>query len=101
VRPDDVVIGISCSGNSENVVKAVEFANARGAGSIGITGFDGGRLAKVARIPLVVPSRDMQVIEDVHLIVCHRLFRLLEKTLDAPQLKTASFSHAASTLAGT
>ena len=101
VRPDDVVIGISCSGNSENVVKAVEFANARGAGSIGITGFDGGRLAKVARIPLVVPSRDMQVIEDVHLIVCHMLFRLLEKTLDAPQLKTASFSHAASTLAGT
>src|SRR3989449_10587166 len=60
VRPDDVVIGISCRGNSENVVKPVELSNGRADGSIALTESDGGRLEKVPQIPLVVQSRDMQ-----------------------------------------
>ena len=99
VRPGDVVIGISCSGNSENVVKAMEFAAARGAVGVAVSGFDGGRLARAARLALVVPSRDMQVLEDVHLMICHMLFRLLEKTLDAPQRARADRALAAPTVA--
>jgi len=97
LRPHDVVIGISCSGNSENVIKAIEFAEARGAVAVGITGFNGGRLAQVARLSIVVPSHDMQVIEDAHLTICHMLFRLLEKTLATPRLRPAALSPAVST----
>ena len=100
LRPHDVVIGISASGNSENVLKAIEFADARGAVAVEVTGFDGGRLAQVARHSIVVPSRDMQVIEDVHLIICHMLFRLLEKTLATSQVEASGRSLAASRLAG-
>jgi D-sedoheptulose 7-phosphate isomerase len=92
VRSGDVVIGISGSGNSENVIKAVKLANAHDAVSIGMTGFDGGRLAQVVRISVVVPSQDMQVIEDMHLIVCHMLFRLLAKTLRPPESGDADVS---------
>src|SRR2546428_13019123 len=52
VRPDDVVIGISCSGNSENVVKAVEFANAGGGVELWVTGIEGGGMVKSTQIPL-------------------------------------------------
>jgi D-sedoheptulose 7-phosphate isomerase len=100
VRSHDVVIGISGSGNSENVIKAVKLANARGAVSIGMTGFDGGRLARAARVSIVVPSRDMQMIEDMHLILCHMLFRLLAKTLPSPEGDDSDVSPAAPTLVG-
>jgi D-sedoheptulose 7-phosphate isomerase len=96
VRPSDLVIGISGSGNSENVIRAVELANARGAVSIGMTGFDGGRLARTAHMSIVVPSHDMQVIEDVHLIVCHMLFRVLSKILEPPRGEAPDVGPAAS-----
>ena len=77
------------------MIKAIEFAEARGAVAVGITGFNGGRLAQVARLSIVVPSHDMQVIEDAHLTICHMLFRLLEKTLASP--RPAALSLAIST----
>jgi len=73
----DVVVAISGSGNSENVLKAVEYANKEGAVTIGLTGFDGGKLAKMTKISYIVPSNCMQQIEDVHLLIEHMLSMML------------------------
>ena len=67
----DLVIGISASGNSMNVIKAIEYANDTDARTIGFTGSNGGTLAKVAQIAVKVPEDDMQRIEDIHLILAH------------------------------
>jgi D-sedoheptulose 7-phosphate isomerase len=71
LNPGDVVVAISASGNSPNVIKAVEFSNQMQAISVAFAGFDGGRLAKIARRALVVGGNDMKKIEDVHLILSH------------------------------
>jgi D-sedoheptulose 7-phosphate isomerase len=71
VEPDDVVIGISGSGRSANVLNAISLANQTGATTIGFTGFEGGLLADMVDIPVVVPSNCMERIEDVHLIMEH------------------------------
>jgi len=73
VEAGDVVIGISGSGNSANVLKAIEYANGAGAVTIGLCGFDGGRLAELAKVAYVVPSDCMQQVEDIHLIIEHML----------------------------
>ena len=74
LEPNDVVIAISGSGNSPNVLKAVEKANAMGAVTIGWSGFSGGKLADLAQKSIVVASDNMQRIEDVHLILGHLAF---------------------------
>jgi D-sedoheptulose 7-phosphate isomerase len=79
VREGDIVIGISGSGNSENVVRALEVANDRGALTLALTGYDGGRLRNVAREAIVVPSNSMQQIEDVHLVICHQIYIFLKE----------------------
>ena len=73
LEKDDVVIAISGSGNSMNVIRAVEYANKAGAVTIGLTGFDGGKLAKVASICYAVPCKCMQQVEDIHLLIEHML----------------------------
>ncbi len=78
----DVVIGISGSGNSPNILKALHYANDTGAVTIGLTGFDGGKLAKLARICYVVPNDCMQQIEDIHLLIEHMLSLILR---DSPE----------------
>lgn len=70
---NDLVIGISGSGNSKNVLNAIEFANATGAYTIGVTGMGGGKLAKIAKFSWVVPSDLMYRIEDFHLMLNHAL----------------------------
>lgn len=77
LKSGDVVVGISGSGNSKNVIKAIEYANANAARSAALTGFDGGKLAKAAAASIVVPSNDMQKVEDVHLILTHMIMRIL------------------------
>ena len=72
-EPGDVAVGISGSGNSPNVLKAVEVARARGLTTVALTGMGGGRLAPLVDIAIVVPSNNMQHIEDVHLLICHLL----------------------------
>jgi D-sedoheptulose 7-phosphate isomerase len=67
----DVVIGISGSGNSSNVLRAIESANLHGAVTIGMTGFDGGLLRQLASHCLLVNSFNQQHVEDVHLILVH------------------------------
>jgi D-sedoheptulose 7-phosphate isomerase len=73
-EPGDVVLAISGSGNSPNVLKAVEVAREKGATTIGLSGFTGGRLAEMVDVPIVVPCDNMQRIEDVHMIVGHIFF---------------------------
>ncbi len=73
LEPGDVVVAISGSGNSPNVLKAIEFARARGAATIGWTGFQGGRLKDLVDVAIIVPSDSMAQIEDVHLTLNHAL----------------------------
>jgi D-sedoheptulose 7-phosphate isomerase len=75
----DVVVGISASGNSENVLKAITYAVQSGGRTIGLCGFQGGELAKIVDIPLIVRSDDMQKVEDVHMVVVHMLMQRLER----------------------
>ncbi|TAK22363.1 MAG: D-glycero-beta-D-manno-heptose 1,7-bisphosphate 7-phosphatase [Chloroflexota bacterium] len=70
-RPEDLVIAVSGSGNSNNVLRAIAVANGHGADTFGITGFAGGQLAQVARDCVIVPSDNMQVVEDGHLAITH------------------------------
>ena len=77
MKPGDVVIAISGSGNSKNVLLATEYARLNGGVTVGLTGFDGGSLKTEAAVPLVVPSKDMLRIEDAHLAICHLLVRLI------------------------
>jgi D-sedoheptulose 7-phosphate isomerase len=72
-RPGDVLIAISGSGNSPNVLRAVEWANANGLKTIGLTGRDGGRLGQLAQLEIRVPEAHMGRIEDGHMFVCHML----------------------------
>jgi D-sedoheptulose 7-phosphate isomerase len=75
---NDVVIGISGSGNSKNVIEAIEFAKKQGCITIGIAGFDGGLLKNVADECLVAEVNNMQLSEDMHLIIGHMIIVLLE-----------------------
>jgi D-sedoheptulose 7-phosphate isomerase len=71
MRPGDVVIGISGSGNSANVIKAMQVAREGGATTIGFVGFDGGRLKDVVDYCLHVENNCMEQVEDVHLVLEH------------------------------
>jgi len=77
LEPEDVAIGISGSGDSENVIRAIELAELRGAITVGLTGFDGGRLARAAQVAVTVPSTNMQQIEDAHMILIHLMTTFL------------------------
>lgn len=72
-EPNDIVMAISGSGNSGNVVRALEFAKSRGCKTIALTGRDGGRLANQADLNIQVHAPHMGRIEDVHLIICHMI----------------------------
>ena len=77
LEKDDLVIGVSGSGNSENVIKAIDFANTFGADTLGIVGYDGGKLKEVAKYNFWVPSYDMQLCEDIHLMFGHITMKAL------------------------
>lgn len=79
-RPGDVLLGISTSGNSANVVQAVELARAMGMRCVALTGA-GGRLAKLADVGISVPSEDTQHIQEAHLAIEHLLCMLVERSM--------------------
>ena len=81
LKPRDVVMAISGSGNSKNVLAAVEYANMLGAITVGLAGFDGGKLTQIAGIPIVIPVDDMQKTEDMHMILIHMLTQILREKL--------------------
>ena len=69
--PGDLLIAISGSGNSPNVLRAVDWANKNGLKTFGCTGFDGGKLRKLAHHGLHVPLDDMGIVESIHLTAFH------------------------------
>ena len=74
----DIVLGISGSGNSQNVINAIEYANSCNAITIGFTGFNGGKLHEIVNIGLHVPVNDMQITEDIHLIINHIFYQIFD-----------------------
>jgi D-sedoheptulose 7-phosphate isomerase len=80
-RPGDVVLGISTSGNSENVLRAVQYARAHQMCTVALTGGDGGKLAQAAQISICVPSDGSQFIQESHIMLGHILCDLVEQAL--------------------
>ncbi|MGB1735789.1 MAG: SIS domain-containing protein [Schleiferiaceae bacterium] len=79
LSPNDLVIGISGSGNSKNVVNALEYANAQGATTVAMSGFKGGKISEIATINVHAPVMDMEVTEDVHMVI----FNIVKKQMMA------------------
>lgn len=75
---DDLVIGVSCSGNSENVLKAIRHGNDYYGITFGICGFGGGKLKSIAQKSVVINNTDMQKIEDLHMIIFHCAMQYLK-----------------------
>ena len=75
LHPADVAFAISASGNSPNILAALSFARQAGAVTAGITGFQGGQMKSLCDACVVVPSDDMQIIEDLHVSIAHCVFR--------------------------
>lgn len=85
LRPGDLLVAISGSGNSPNVLAAVDAAHEAGAVTLGWSGFDGGRLAQVVQHKIVVPKHNMQMVEDAHMVVGHLIYSALRDRLLAEQ----------------
>jgi len=83
--PGDLVIGISGSGNSPNVLHAIEYARMHQGITIGFSGFSGGKLAALADIAWIAPVDDMQKIEDMHMIVVHMIMQAVRNKLHSPE----------------
>lgn len=86
VSPNDVAFAISASGNSPNVIRALIAARRAGAMTIGLTGFAGGKLKPLCDACIVIPSDNMQVIEDLHLSVAHALFTCVKHRISPAPL---------------
>ncbi len=85
LKPEDLVIGISGSGNSANVISAVKYAKEVGAPVVGISGYDGGRLMELADYKMHVPVEDMQIAEDIHMTFDHMMYRVISDYLNKKQ----------------
>jgi len=71
LKDGDIIIGFSGSGNSTNVIKALEYGKQNNAKTIGITGMSGGNFPQICDICFIIPSNDMLIIESMHLAICH------------------------------
>ena len=87
LKKDDIVIGISGSGNSANVVKALEYARLKGANTVAFCGYKGGKIKNIADLVIHAPVNDMEVTEDAHIIIFHAIKQAMMK-----QLKGDDFS---------
>ncbi len=81
LKDGDVVLALSGSGNSKNVIKAVEYAKEKGNTIVGLTGYDGGKLKQLSDYCLHVPVNSMQVTEDIHMVFDHLMMSVLYKTM--------------------
>lgn len=88
----DVAFAISSSGNSPNVLRALQTARDCGAVTLGVTGYQGGKMKPLCDICAVVPSDNMQMIEDMHHAILHSIFTVVRKRLRAarPEAMTAT-----------
>jgi D-sedoheptulose 7-phosphate isomerase len=89
VQPDDIAFAISGSGNSKNVLNALAVAREASAITLGISGFEGGKMKSLCDICVVVPSNNMQVIEDLHLAMAHSIFRIVSARISSRTLAAA------------
>ena len=78
LKPHDIIIAISGSGNSENVIRAVRYAKTNGNKIISMTGYDGGKLKELSDINLHAHVDNMQIAEDVHMIFNHIMMSMLK-----------------------
>jgi len=78
LNENDLVIGISTSGNSSNVINALEYAKNYGAKVVGFSGAQGGKMNKICDINLVIPSNDTPRIQEMHIFVGHTLCHLID-----------------------
>ena len=81
LKKEDVVIGISGSGNSANVVKAMDYARAHGAHTVALCGYKGGKIKDISEIVIHAPIQDMEITEDIHIIVFHAIKQVMMKEL--------------------
>src|SRR5947207_9635982 len=81
IRPDDIVIAISASGNSPNILAAARMAQQSGAITLALTGQDGGKLSRLADFTIYVPSQSIEQVEDAHLVIAHSLCVVLREHL--------------------
>lgn len=79
--PGDVAFAISASGNSPNVIRALNFARQSGMVTAGVTGFSGGRMAGLCNACIIVPCDNMQIIEDLHVCIAHSLFTCVREMI--------------------
>lgn len=77
MQAGDIVIGISGSGNSENVVRAIQYANDNGGVTVGLTGYSGGKIKQLSKYNVHVPIDDMQITEDLHMVLDHCMMKIL------------------------
>src|SRR5258708_11983553 len=84
VQPHDVAFAISGSGNSKNVLNALRVAREAGATTVGIAGFQGGEMKSLCDLCVIVPSNNMQIIENFHLSFPHPLFPIVFSRMSAP-----------------
>ena len=80
-KPGDILLGISTSGNSRNIVHAVKAANALGLHTLGLTGESGGALSSLCKLCIQVPATEVPELEELHLPVYHTLCQVVEDTL--------------------
>ena len=81
LKKDDLLLAISGSGNSKNVIKAVEYAQEIGTKVVGITGYSGGKLRELADYHMHVDIDDMQITEDIHMAFDHMMYRVFTDTM--------------------
>ena len=84
LKKGDVIFAISGSGNSKNVIKAVEYAKEQGNKIISLTGYSGGRLLELSDYPIHVNVNDMQIAEDVHMMLCHMMSSIIAREFGYP-----------------
>ena len=82
VNPGDLVISITGSGNSQNIIQAVEYALKRGAKTIGLIGFGGGALKRIVDEYIVISNENYGQVEDIHLILCHAISQYFKEIIE-------------------
>lgn len=92
LQPNDIVIAISASGNSRNILKAIEFAQRCNAFTIGWSGYEGGQLARLADLAIVVPNDCIEQIEDTHLILAHMVTVALRQAVNAAYVHVDAYN---------
>ena len=84
LRPNDLVIGISGSGNSKNVVNALSYAKEQGVKTVALCGYNGGKMKEIADVSFHVRLNNIQIVEDMQMILNHLLMNVIQRLWDIP-----------------